>query len=258
MSLSLSLRARWAVRTATAATTAAVLTAALSTSAVAAEETSEPTVATPWISVSDVLADSLARMSENAPVAPASGTAATLPAPAEDPRILATVEKVELYEPSTRLSAIGFHEGSTRGLALTPVGELLSNGSRMNAPEDREGPGYHIMSSRGRAAGASSAIDLAMPVDEQVLSVVSGTVRSVSRYALYGATSDVLIEITPDGRPDLNVQIFHVRDVTVSAGDRVVAGETPIALPRQLPFGSQIDRIVGYAGPHVHVQVLRA
>lgn len=254
MSHAVSRRARWAVRTATAAGTAVLL--AVPTAASAAELPAPPT---PWLSVSDVLAATLERAS--APPAPEPAPVAKKPAaepkPAPKPRILATVEGVEIVEPSTRMAAIGFHEGSSRGLPLTPVGKLRSNQTRMNAPEDRKGPEYHLMPSRGRSAGASSAVDLAMPKNEPVLAVATGTVRSVSPYSLYGTTPDLLIEITPAGRPGLNVQVFHVRDAKVAPGDKVVAGETVLAAkPRQLPFPSQVDRYVGHAGPHVHVQVL--
>lgn len=262
MSTPLSPRARWAVRTATAVATAVAVT--IPSAAVAAEA---PSPRTPWISVSDVLAASLERMSAAEAEASAAELARAKPASARqlsaapvpsEPRILATVEGVEILEPSTRTLEIGFHEGSTRGLPLTPVGRLLSNETNMNAPEDRDGPGYRLMSSRGRAAGASSAVDLAVPKGEEVLAVATGTVKSVSRYALYGSTSDVLVEIVPAGKPGLNVQVFHVEGVKVQAGDRVVAGETVVAeSARQLPFPSQIDRHVGSAGPHVHVQVLR-
>lgn len=210
----------------------------------------------PWASVSDVLAATLQGQKAAKP-APARVTAAApAPLPATDLRVFATVDGMELVEPSTEIDAIGFHEGSTQGRDLHPVGRAVSNESRMTAPADVEGPDYRILASRGRGVGASTAVDIAMAEDVPVHSLVSGTVVSVSEYSLYGRTSDVLIEVVPAGRDDVKVQVFHVRAPQVAAGDQVVAGETVLAHPRQLPFGSQIDRHVGKAGPHIHVQVV--
>lgn len=210
----------------------------------------------PWASVSDVLAATLQGQKVATP-APARRTApAAAPAPAPELRVFATVDGLELLEPSTEIEALGFHEGSTQGRSLHPVGRVVSNESRMTAPADVAGPDYRILASRGRGVGASTAVDIAMAEDVPVQSLVSGTVVSVSEYSLYGRTSDVLIEIVPAGEDDVKVQIFHVRAPQVAAGDQVVAGETVLAHPRQLPFGSQIDRHVGKAGPHIHVQVV--
>lgn len=259
----LSRHARVAVRSATISVV--VLGLVLPATVAAAETPFGPTGASvdalapalPWTSVSDLVA---ATLQEASPTAAAVGAAATRDAaaePASPHRVFATVDGVELREPSTRVDELGFHEGSSQGLSLHPVGRVIGNESRMTAPADVDGPDYRIMASRGRGVGASTAVDIAMAEDVPVHAMVAGTVVTVSDYSLYGRTNDVLIEIVPAGRTDLKVQIFHVRDPKVVAGD-VVTPDTVIALPRQLPFGSQIDRHVGHAGPHVHVQVVRA
>lgn len=258
MSTALPRHVRRALRASVAAAT--VLALGIPGIAQAAPPVSASAPDTPWTSVSDVLAESLQRMqaaSARAEVVPASPAPAPPPAPA--PRVLATVDGVELVEPSTSLSAIGFHEGATTATALTPVGRAVANDSWIDTPPTTDGPDYRIMPSRGRDAGPTTAVDLALPEAEQVRSVVTGTVVNVQQYALYGETTDLLIEIVPEGHTDLKVQLFHMRDARVAIGDRVTAGETVVAdHPRQLPFGSQIDRFVGHAGPHVHAQVVRA
>lgn len=255
MSTPLAQRVLGRVRTATAvaATGALVAIPAVASASSPTEAAADPT---PWTSVSDVIAQSLHRMQ-------AAGTEIT-PAPApepepEQPEVFATVEdEVELLEPSTELLEIGFHEGSTASLPMSPVGEARVNESWIETPEATDGPEFAIMASRGRGVDPTTAVDLAMPADHEVASIVTGTVVSVNHYSLYGETPDVFIEIAPTGRPDLKVQMFHLRDVSVQVGDEVVAGETLVAASaRQLPFGSQIDRHVGEAGPHVHVQVVR-
>ncbi len=255
MSTPLPTLARRALRV--SAVTVALSATALPTAAHAAPPVSASAPATPWTSVSDVLAESLQRI--NAASAPAAPSPAPTPPPAPAPRVVATVDGVELVEPSTALAAIGFHEGATTAATLTPVGRAVGNAPGIATPPATDGPDYRIMPSRGRAAGPTSAIDLALPETEAVHAVVTGTVVNVQDYLLYGETPDVLIEIVPDGQPDLKVQLFHVRDPQVAIGDRVTAGETVLAAqPRLLPFGSQIDRFVGHAGPHVHVQAVRA
>lgn len=269
MSLPLLAHARAVVRSATIAALALGIVGVTALPAAAAESHPSATADTvapqlPWASVSDVLAATLetqklvgapsAALAADDPVAP------PVPEPVAESehRIFATVAGLELREPSTEIDVIGFHEGSTKGLALHPVGTVLSNESRMTAPEDVEGPDYRILASRGRGVGASTAVDIAMAEDVPVHAIVSGTVVTVSDYSLYGTTNDVLIEIVPAGYNDVKVQIFHVRAPQVQVGDQVVVGETVLAHPRQLPFGSQIDRHVGWAGPHIHVQVVRA
>ncbi|MBW3619226.1 MAG: M23 family metallopeptidase [Actinobacteria bacterium] len=270
MSLPLSRHARAFGRSATISTallglalTAAPATATEPAFAQAAPDAFAPQL--PWASVSDVLAATLeTRALAGSPAAASAATATPVapPAPAPEPepehRVFATVAGLELLEPSTEIAAIGFHEGSTQGLPLHPVGKVLSNEGRMTSPEDVAGPDYRILASRGRGVGASTAVDIAMSEDLPVHAVVSGTVVNVSDYSLYGRTNDVLIEIVPEGYADVKVQVFHVRHAQVAVGDQVVAGETVLARPRQLPFGSQIDRHVGKAGPHVHIQVVGA
>lgn len=187
------------------------------------------------------------------PVAPAP---APEPAPAA-PKRLATAAGVELVTVSPEASVHGFHEGSTRSLEMTPVGVAGANERGITLPaNDDAGVEYVIMASRGRATSPTSAVDIALAEGHDVTSPVTGTVVDVSRYALYGNTSDVMIRIQPDANPDVHVTVFHVVDPTVQAGDKLTAGETVLAAgPRALPFGSQIDRFVGAAGPHVHIQV---
>lgn len=261
MSTPLPQRVRLAVRTTTAVVLGAAVIAVPTTAMADQSASKAPTDPTPWTSVSDVIAQSLQRMEaaggdiQPAPAPESSATAEPAPAPS----VFATVDdEVELVEPSTQMEAIGFHEGSTASLELSPKGEAAVNRSWIDTPAATDGPQYAIMASRGRGVGPTTAADLAVPAGTEVASIVTGEVVSVNHYSLYGETPDVFIEIAPEGRPDLKVQMFHLSDVTVEVGDQVVAGETVVAgSSRTLPFGSQIDKHVGHAGPHVHVQVVR-
>lgn len=244
------------------ATAVAIAGAVVALPTVASARNSQPAadVNTPWTSPSDVLAESLHRM-QAAAVTEVTPAPAPQPAPEpETPAVFATVDdEVELIEPTLELSEIGFHEGSSASLEIDPVGTATVNESWIETPDVADGPEYAIMASRGRGVAPTTAVDLAMPEDTDVASIVTGTIVSVNRYSLYGEVPDVFIEIQPEGHPDLKVQMFHIRDITVAVGDEVVAGQTTVAgSPRTLPFPSQIDRLVGHPGPHVHVQVVRA
>lgn len=176
---------------------------------------------------------------------------------------IARYEDVVLASPSEEVLLLAYHEASfPDALGLEPVGVMRENNNvtKFVQPPDRDGPGYVILSSRGRPTSATSALDIAIPPDTPVLSVVTGTVADVDGFYLYGRYADARLEIVPDGRPDLRVVIIHVDGVLVAAGDRVVAGETVIAeRSTQFPFTSQIDRhIPGPPGPHIHVEVKRA
>lgn len=172
------------------------------------------------------------------------------------PAVVAVVEGVELRSPTRHLAVAGFHEGSTRSVELEPVG----------VEADRPlGPSHHVhdapvalLPSRGRAAPATSAVDLAVEEDTELVSPVSGTVVGVSTYALYGQTRDWLVEVVPDAAPHLVVRIFHLEDPLVEVGQHLEAGRTPFAgSARLLPFPSQVDRMTTRPLPHVHVQVDR-
>lgn len=173
------------------------------------------------------------------------------------PRVVAEVEGVQLVDPAPDTLARGFHEGSTRSLPMRPVGRSVDNAPGIRLPDQQAGgPAYAVMPSRGRASPPTSALDLPLPSDTPVRSVVTGTVTQVARYRLYGATPDVMLTIRPDANPEIQIRLFHVVDPRVSAGDRVIAGETTVAgSSRRLPFASQVDRYTDEPAPHVHVQV---
>jgi hypothetical protein len=178
--------------------------------------------------------------------------------PASTPTPFAAVAGQPLLLPGP-VVGVGFHEsGSPRALPLTPVGMPTTNlnAPKIELPPAAPGPEYMVMPTRRRPHGATTAVDLRMDHGVTVTSPVDGTVETVADYPLYGRFPDQLIEIVPEGRPDLLVRVLHVEGATVEAGQTVVAAETAIAsTTRQLPFGSQIDRYSG-EGPHVHIEVI--
>jgi hypothetical protein len=183
-----------------------------------------------------------------------------VPYPPPATEAFAEAAGIELFLPGHDTVAVGYHEaGNTRGLELTPFGRMIRNENRTKlAPVERSpGPGYIVMSSRGRRREATSAVDMALRPGTPVRSPVSGVVGEVDRYLLYEAYPDVKVTLIPLGRPDLRVVIIHVAKAHLRPGQRVVAGLTRIGIPRQLPFRSQVNDYVGPGIPHVHIEVKR-
>ncbi|MGN0072889.1 MAG: hypothetical protein ACI36W_03710 [Coriobacteriales bacterium] len=108
-----------------------------------------------------------------------------------------------------------------------------------------------------------SAIDCGGPVGATVYAPVSGTVVKVVEYDLYNnsAYPDVRVHIQPEGRPDLDVVLIHLTDVSCKEGDVVEGGVTPIAAVRDVYayIGDQMQlkdyTALGDNGNHTHIQV---
>jgi hypothetical protein len=181
-------------------------------------------------------------------------------------QVFAAVDGLRLVLPHPVPALVAFHEASrAEALALDPVGHLLRNDNltKFNAPDDTAGPGYAVLSSRGRARPATSAADVAVPEGSLLAAPVSGTVVEVREYVLYGKTRDWRIVIEPDSHPTLHVVLIHLRQPRVAPGDAVVAGDTVLGAVRSLSFGSHIDYVLpdlteadgDIHFPHTHIEV---
>jgi biotin carboxyl carrier protein len=183
--------------------------------------------------------------------------------PGSDPanQAFARIGRLTLVLPADEVLLVGYHEASfADAVALQPHGHGLANENTTKftlPPAADGGPGYLVLSSRGRPQPATSAVDLVMHDDETVTSPVTGTVVAVEPYSLYGAHPDTRIEIAPEDAPHLRVVLIHVRDVVVANGDEVEAGTTVLAAgPNRFPFASHIDRYFPEdRWPHVHLEV---
>lgn len=172
--------------------------------------------------------------------------------------VFAGIDGMALRLPHPRPLYIGFHEASRpEALALDPAGRLIANDNptKFTPGEDRPGPSYHVLSSRGRARPATSAVDVVLAEGSQVAAPVTGRVVEVRDYALYGSLRDWRIVIEPEDRPDLQIVLIHLEQPTVRPGDHVVAGSTPLATVRLLPTASHVDYALNERHPHVHIEV---
>jgi hypothetical protein len=168
---------------------------------------------------------------------------------------------VRLHLPADEVRAVAFHEASFPGaVGLRPMGRCgLCRHPRFEAPaDDRSGLRYLVLPPRGRGSPPTSAVDVVVGPEAVVRSPVTGRVRSVERYRLYGRHRDVRVALRPNGAPGIDVVILHLRGVRLSEGDRVEASVTPIGRARRFAFRSQVDRFVPGGLPHVHLEVVDA
>lgn len=181
------------------------------------------------------------RAAEAAARAKADAEAAAFEA-ARTSDVFATVDGLELHLPSAQPLAIGFHEAREEHLTMVP--------------RNVQAAGQVIMPTRDREGTPTSAVDIVMPANQDVLSPVAGRIISVAPYTLYDEYEDIQIQIQPDGHPDLVITIYHLSGVRVQAGQRLEAGHTVLAdSARVFDFIAQVEAWA--RGPHIDLRVHR-
>jgi hypothetical protein len=170
----------------------------------------------------------------------------------------ARVGHLFLYLPGGDVAGVGFHEAAvSQALAMTPLGRCTrdANRARMRCPARAAGPAYVILPTRHRAAGPTTAADVAMAAGAVVRSPVTGVVVDRRWYWLYGVSRDERLVIRPDDAPGLLVVLIHVTDLRVGQGRPGDRGGDADRVPAGDPFKSDINRYVGPDIPHVHIEV---
>lgn len=132
--------------------------------------------------------------------------------------------------------------------------------ARAGGPADGDGvwTGSAIRLWRSNRTGEpDTAVDIGANPGTDVYAPISGSVLQARSYMLYGKHPDWEIHIRPDGHPELDLVLIHVEDVSVQAGDRVVAGVTRIAAVRDLTkvMYLQLATYTLNGGAHVHIQL---
>lgn len=177
------------------------------------------------------------------------------------PQVFAHASGVPLLTPSGQAAVVGYHQAASHSaVPLEPQGAPFTNRNvpRYTPLPASPGPDYAVLADRRRGTHPTSAVDIAVPHNTPLTSPVTGTVVSVTPYLLYGRSPDLIVTVVPEGRPDLRLVMIHVNGNLVEPGQRVVAGQTPVALTAmQFGFNSQIDELAG-PGPHVHIEMRRA
>ncbi|MDH4366289.1 MAG: DUF4214 domain-containing protein [Acidimicrobiia bacterium] len=164
---------------------------------------------------------------------------------ASPPPALVTVAGLSLAAPARVIERAGFHQSSHPGAqemtAAAPAPVRIST-----------------MDSRKRGTDGRGALDVAVEPSTTITAPVSGTVKRAGPYTLYCKYSDSYVVIAPDTRPELEVKVLHLRDLTVRAGQRITTGDKIAGRATRFPFTSQIDEltVAATAWPHVHLEVV--
>lgn len=112
---------------------------------------------------------------------------------------------------------------------------------------------------RDRPGKPNTAVDVGAAPGTTVVSPVDGTVVLVKKYDLYNKPQypDYQIHIQPDKMPDVDVVLIHIKEPVVKAGDRVMAGITPIGAIRKFSdkMNLQLRSYTSGGGDHTHIQV---
>jgi biotin carboxyl carrier protein len=204
----------------------------------------------PAVAAADAAGAKAAPAATTTVAAPTTTVTTAPPAPVrtvteQDWTPFATVGGVVLTHPARVVEHVGFHEANHDGAREL---EVLATAVRPITLESRE-----------RLTGAHSAADVVVEPSAEIRSPVTGTVKRAGTYVLYCDNTDEFLVVEPDAHPGWEVKLLHVVGLQVRPGDRVVAGETLVALhAHQLPFESQVDevRTADPAWPHVHVEVV--
>lgn len=188
--------------------------------------------------------------------------AQTLVPPQSGPIPFATVSdtSLTLALPAAKkdIISIGYHQAynvRARSLRSTTASMGEATTQAVAAAVRSGGRPAFVMTARGRGSALDSAADIVLKPESIVKSPVTGRILEVVPYLLYGRINDIRIEIIADGWPAIKVALVHIDKPTVTAGQKVEAGVTPLATVRPLGISSQIDQYLGEAVTHVHIQV---
>jgi hypothetical protein len=162
----------------------------------------------------------------------------------QDHTVFARTANLSLLHPARNVERIGFHESSHDGAQeMTIVDSTIA---------------WIVMDTRDRGNGSRTAADIVVDPADPIVAPITGTVIRSGPYTLYCEHADNFVVIEPDDQPGWEVKMFHILNLTISTGDKVVAGETQVAQgARLLPFDSQVDSYTAEpAWGHVHIEVV--
>lgn len=187
-------------------------------------------------------------------------------------RLLAQCQGVDIYSPIAQdeLTGIVMHQASYEwGQVMTTqapqadMAEYEESGNPLRVNNEQtdglwvDADIAHLYRDTDNTA-MDTAADVGGEAGTTVYAPVTGQVIAVENYDLYDETPDVRIHIRPDANPNLDVVLLHQTDPTVTPGDRVEAGITPISSVRDIAAELTDIQLAYYtktAGNHSHVQV---
>lgn len=260
------LRRRQAIRRRNQLVSAAILSVAVVAAALGWQHASDRRAAVTVASGGGVTAAVATQQPAGATIARAA-TPAAMPTP-----YFASYDGVRLRLPVSvdDLTEIGFHQASYdyahRLKTHLPAADMSKAKKNRSTGRDVEAQartgdaklvGEKLVMWRSRPGKPDTAVDVGADPGSVVFAPVTGTVVKVKKFKLYSKYADYEVHIQPTGRPELDVVLIHIDDVTAEPGDKVSAGVTQIATVRKLAksVGPQLRSYTKNGGHHTHIQV---
>lgn len=182
--------------------------------------------------------------------------------------ILAKSKGVEIILPFSvdKLTLVAFHQATQNDVKeLKPLGmerktilpsraykAVRNNFSAKSSPYS-----FVKLIRPGRLGDTNRAIDIGAKEGTKIYAPVSGKVTRVCDYNLYGKYKDTQIAISPIAWPEIELTIFHLKDVAIKEGQRIKSGQDYLGLVRDISvyFKPQLSDYSNDKGNHVHIQI---
>ena len=186
---------------------------------------------------------------------------------------VATYKKLKIHLPVSvkNMTEVAFHQASysyalpmKTHLPFYDLGKAKKQrGTKRDKSIQPVGPNALLCGSAlkywrsGRSTAAMTALDCGAAPGSLVYAPVSGTISRVCTYNYENKVDDYEIHIVPEGYPDIEVVLIHVKSPYVIAGDTVAAGVTPLARVRKMSayVRNQLGTYAKEAGNHTHMQI---
>ena len=185
------------------------------------------------------------------------------PAGTPAPKVVAIYGNLRLQLPvaAGRITAVGYHGGTSGALALSPVGSRANEGLLARFVHriiggDSSGMRWYQLA--GGQGAPTSALDVGALPGTDVYAPADGVIVGLQDLILNGRPYGQRIEIQPNGAPSVVVTVSHVRaDPALAVGSAVVASHS--RLGAVLDFSGverqSLARYTQDAGNHVSLEL---
>jgi hypothetical protein len=185
------------------------------------------------------------------------------PAGTPSPKVVAIYGNLRLQLPiaDSRITAVGYHGGTSGALALAPVGSQANQGLLARLVHRFVGGGSGGMrwfQLPGGQGAPTSALNVGALPGTDVYAPVDGVIVGVQDLILNGRPYGQRIEIQPNGAPSVVVTVSHVRaDPALAVGSSVVASHSRLGAVLDFSGVEQqsLARYTQDAGNHVSLEL---
>jgi hypothetical protein len=186
-----------------------------------------------------------------------------LPSGPPSPQVVALAGTLRIQMPiaQARVTAIGFHGGTSGALTLAPVGTQANQGlfqrlwHRVVGDSSSKLRWYQLSGGEG---SPTSALDVGAAAGTDVYSPVDGTIVGLAPYVLNGRAHGARLEIQPSNAPSTVVLVTRLKaDPSLTVGTSVSAGSTKLGVVLDLSRVERqaLARFTNDAGNHLTAEL---